>query len=304
MCGSASAAFFAYVFSHMALAQLDVICLSQLVGSPPMPEWNIMGMQFPSASMLDWNTGHGNAKYWALKLVIDHLPLGSSMFPANITQLTKRVAPRPVMCESIGHWTFSGTITFTCTDPNATLANIWADAGLPPNGQCGAYTPSSELSIHTFVTDWAMLQCKGKNSCTVDKTNVPIWPAYIKAFLDKIDPHSAQISLQFSCSSGMGVTSADYADGKSVYALGFAVANPLPGAPKQKLLLINKEVTEVDVNLSMLGVMRSNATAHIVDPRSVQRSSAQGIRTELWPVDPLGTKLTLQPYAVVIADLM
>jgi hypothetical protein len=254
--------------------------------------------------MLDWNTGHGNAKYWALKLFIDHLPIGSSLYPANITQYTKRAAPRPVMCESIGHWTFSGKITFTCADPTATLTNIWADAGLPPNGDCGAYTPSSELSIHTFVTEWAELTCKGKNSCIVDKNNVPIWPAYIKAFLDKIDPHSAQISLQFQCSSGMGVTSADYADGMSVYGLGLAVPNALPGAARQKLVLINKEATEVDVNLRLAGVLRSNATAYIVDPRSVQRSSAQGIRSEQWAVDPLGTKLTLQPYAVVVADLL
>ena len=34
---------------------------SQLVGYPS---------QYPDVTMLDWNTGNGNARYWALKLLI------------------------------------------------------------------------------------------------------------------------------------------------------------------------------------------------------------------------------------------
>ena len=51
---NAAGALYAYVFGHMSLKQLEFVFFSQLIGSPPIPEWNIHDMQFPSASMLSW----------------------------------------------------------------------------------------------------------------------------------------------------------------------------------------------------------------------------------------------------------
>jgi hypothetical protein len=62
-----SGAMYAYTFTHLALLGVDVVGESQLVGFPS---------QYPSVSMVNWTTGAPNARYWALKLLIDEM--GSS----------------------------------------------------------------------------------------------------------------------------------------------------------------------------------------------------------------------------------
>jgi hypothetical protein len=47
---------------------------SQLVGYPT---------QFPSVSMLDWNTGQPNARYWVLKLIHESLGPGDKLVDTN-----------------------------------------------------------------------------------------------------------------------------------------------------------------------------------------------------------------------------
>ena len=55
-----SGATYAYVFGNLALLGIDVAGESQLVGYPT---------QFPSVSMVDWNTGAPNARYRVLQLL-------------------------------------------------------------------------------------------------------------------------------------------------------------------------------------------------------------------------------------------
>jgi hypothetical protein len=65
-----SAAIYAYVFAELARQGIDVAGESQLVGYPT---------QFPSVSMVDWNTGQPNARYWVLKLLHDHFAPGDQL---------------------------------------------------------------------------------------------------------------------------------------------------------------------------------------------------------------------------------
>src|SRR6201997_4664949 len=75
-------ALYAYLFSELAKIGVDVAGESQLVGFPT---------QFPSVSMVDWNDGKPNARYWVLKLLHDSFGRGdnimeletSSPFTAN-----------------------------------------------------------------------------------------------------------------------------------------------------------------------------------------------------------------------------
>jgi hypothetical protein len=60
LCG----AMFAYVSGKLAELGIDAVGASQLVGHPS---------QYPSVSLLDWNTGSPNARYDALKLLIDNV---------------------------------------------------------------------------------------------------------------------------------------------------------------------------------------------------------------------------------------
>jgi hypothetical protein len=63
-------AMYAYIYAELARLGVDVAGESQLVGYPT---------QFPSVSMVDWNTGQPNARFWVLKLLRDNLGPGDKL---------------------------------------------------------------------------------------------------------------------------------------------------------------------------------------------------------------------------------
>ena len=63
-------AVYAYLFGEMTTIGIDVAGESQLVGFPS---------QFPSVSMVDWNNGKPNARYWVLKLLHDNFAAGDKL---------------------------------------------------------------------------------------------------------------------------------------------------------------------------------------------------------------------------------
>ncbi len=60
-------AMYAYIFGELTQLGIDVAGESQLVGFPT---------QFPSVSMVDWNNGKPNARFWVLKLLHDNFGPG------------------------------------------------------------------------------------------------------------------------------------------------------------------------------------------------------------------------------------
>jgi hypothetical protein len=67
---NAAGALYAYLFLELSKLGVDVIGESQLVGYPS---------QFPSVSMMDYNNGKPNARYWVLKLIHDHFHPGDKL---------------------------------------------------------------------------------------------------------------------------------------------------------------------------------------------------------------------------------
>jgi hypothetical protein len=63
-------AMYAYLYSELAQIGVEVVGESQLVGYPS---------QFPSVSMVNWNTGRPNARFWTLKLLHDNLGAGDRL---------------------------------------------------------------------------------------------------------------------------------------------------------------------------------------------------------------------------------
>jgi hypothetical protein len=61
---------YAYLFGEMTRMGIDVAGESQLVGYPT---------QFPSVSMVDWNTGKPNARFWVLKLLHENFGPGDKV---------------------------------------------------------------------------------------------------------------------------------------------------------------------------------------------------------------------------------
>jgi hypothetical protein len=61
---------YAYLFGEMTKMGIDVAGESQLVGFPT---------QYPSVSMVDWNDGKPNARFWVLKLLHDNFGPGDKI---------------------------------------------------------------------------------------------------------------------------------------------------------------------------------------------------------------------------------
>jgi hypothetical protein len=61
---------YAYLYAQLAKRGVEVAGESQLVGYPT---------QFPSVSMVDWNTGQPNARFWVLKLLHDKFGPGDKL---------------------------------------------------------------------------------------------------------------------------------------------------------------------------------------------------------------------------------
>jgi len=65
-----SGALYAYVYAELAKLGIEYAGESQLVGYPT---------QFPSVTMVDWETGQPNARYWVLKLLHDNFGPGDKL---------------------------------------------------------------------------------------------------------------------------------------------------------------------------------------------------------------------------------
>ena len=70
-------ALYAYLFGELAKIGIDVAGESQLVGFPT---------QFPSVSMVDWNDGKPNARFWVLKLLHDNFAAGDKLVEIESNQ--------------------------------------------------------------------------------------------------------------------------------------------------------------------------------------------------------------------------
>lgn len=72
---NAAGSLYAYMFLQLSRLQIDLVGESQLVGYPT---------QFPSVSMMDWTQNKPNARFWVLKLLVDHVHPGDAMFATDL----------------------------------------------------------------------------------------------------------------------------------------------------------------------------------------------------------------------------
>lgn len=70
-------ALYAYLFGELSKIGIDVAGESQLVGFPT---------QYPSVSMVDWNDGRPNARFWVLKLLHDNFNVGDKLVQIESNQ--------------------------------------------------------------------------------------------------------------------------------------------------------------------------------------------------------------------------
>jgi hypothetical protein len=120
---------YAYVFANLAAMGIDVAGESQLVGYPT---------QFPSVTMLDWNTGAPNARFRVLELLHQHFAPGDQLIqtaigdPSIYAQAFRtRAGKREVLLISKRDWPVTlplpGPATWEYVDQN-TAGNLPAKA--------------------------------------------------------------------------------------------------------------------------------------------------------------------------------
>jgi hypothetical protein len=74
-----SGAVYAYMFAELARIGVNYAAESQLVGYPT---------DFPSVSMVDWETGRPNARYWVLKMLHDNFGPGDQLMETRVQDMT------------------------------------------------------------------------------------------------------------------------------------------------------------------------------------------------------------------------
>jgi len=77
---NAAGALYAYLYIELSKLRIDIIGESQLVGYPS---------QFPSVSMMDWNSGKPNARYWVLKLIKDNFHTGDKLMETKFSRYSE-----------------------------------------------------------------------------------------------------------------------------------------------------------------------------------------------------------------------
>ena len=66
---------YAYIYGEAAKLGIEVVGESQMVGYPT---------QWPSVSMVDWNTGQPNARFWVLKLLRTNFGPGDKLVETSL----------------------------------------------------------------------------------------------------------------------------------------------------------------------------------------------------------------------------
>ncbi len=85
-------AMYAYIFGQLSELGIDVAGESQLVGYPT---------QFPSVTMVDWNTGKPNARFWVLRLLRNNFGPGDRIVKTSFS--SPDVYALPVVIRSDKH---------------------------------------------------------------------------------------------------------------------------------------------------------------------------------------------------------
>jgi hypothetical protein len=222
---NAAAGMYAYLFSRLSLEGMEVLGESQLMGYPDLPNLRL-SPQYPSVSMLDWNSGRGNARYWVLHALIREFQSGDEMVNTVV------VGPAPLCAETIN----LTPLTLTCAGPNAVISRIVFASYGTVVGACGSYSRGTCNAANSSVI--VERACVGKHTCTVQ--------ADTPTFGDPCYGTVKYLKVQVECSDGGGGVVG------SVHAQAFRGVNG-----EKKLLLINKS-SNAAMNVSVAGASGSS----------------------------------------------
>jgi hypothetical protein len=224
---SAVAASFMYRFATSAPLGLDFLGDSALAQIPNMraSRGDRWAPQFPSVSLLDWETGAPNARYQVLKLLIDQTSVGMGLMNTTVAP----PAPANPFCGSavnLGSGR-AAVVELACAPGAGTISEVlFADYGLPA-GDCPAWAPNPTCSAANNATALVRSACVGQASCRVSVTDGgPLGDPCLN--------NVKTLAIVAQCAAAPG--GAQVGEGSPVFALGVTGA---AGAAR-RVLLLNK----------------------------------------------------------------
>lgn len=216
---NAAAAMYCYLFGQLALLGMDVIGESQLMGYPQLGNFP---PQFPSVTMLNWTTGAGNARYWALKLLVDNTMRGDDIVSAT-------VAP-PASNTFCGTAQDASTLQLLCT--SGVISSIAFASYGTPSGSCPGYAPGGCSASNSSAVVASF--CVGSSACSV--------PVSTSVFGDPCPGTPKQLTVVATCSGGGGGYSPSAS--ASVFVQAY-----LRNDGSKRLMIVNKDINPTTVQL-------------------------------------------------------
>lgn len=172
---SAKAAYWAYLYAHLAQLKIDVASMSQLVGGRPTTcsfanktsctnhgsGCVCKGPNYSSVTMLRWDTGAPTAAYWVLKLLVEEFGnREKQMFPTATTTLKSAQCAGPTKESTV----FSNV---TCGDSTIASKDFFFTYGTPSGSCAHANLEAGKCNAMSNLTDFVSRACVGQHTCAV-----------------------------------------------------------------------------------------------------------------------------------------
>ena len=215
-------------------------------------------------SVLNWTTGAGTARYWTLKLLIDHFAVGDAVVSTTVVP--------PTSSPFCGYVLNLNNISLVC--PTGVISSIDFASYGTPTGACPAYAVGTCNAANT--TAYVTAGCLGKPSC-----NLYYGTSTLGDPCFDVLKHAAVVAR---CSSGGGY-SPQAPSGADVYAQAFSAGSV------RKVLLVNKGMATVQA------VVQGAAGGRAYTVDEATQDGPPAVST------PGSDTLTLAPWAVVVVFL-
>ena len=160
------AAVYTVLLAELSVRGVEVVGSSQFCGNPAIPEWNITNAMFPSVSMTNWTTGDGNARYYALKLLLAYVGPGDRIVQTTTTNsnynnvyVQARITANQKKIVLLVNKSLQ-TQVVDLTELQGAVVQI-VDEDMPPWGERSFVSDTTKLSLKRFAVAVVVVRKSG-----------------------------------------------------------------------------------------------------------------------------------------------
>jgi len=273
-----------FVYSYLKLAtnrRVKSVGMGLYSAHPINKAWGVSSPMYPSLSMTNWTNGMPNARYWAVKLLIDYMPQQQTVIYDN-SDLTWSDEPVPYFCARSSSRDGYPTINLSCTNLD-NLAIQDANHGII-SGVCGDFvvTGCRDPGDHS-VYDVFVAECANKGDCSVpyEKFN---WP-------DKCSDQLEDVVVRATCGSSAPTGTAGMTCQNQLYIVPFMVGL------NHRVIIVNTRSTGTAFALS---AGYTTPDSFVVVTLKSDNDMSKGY--EIVTVDS-SSPITVPPFSVVVVLL-